>query len=105
MTARLWLEKALLYNSHWRIRRVIDQTHHENSKASFMRAKAHDLLTLRWRSEARLSLFLVLLVIVGFVLPSLGVERNNLPLYPDVAFSVVLIVGAANAGETEDFSY
>ena len=64
-----------------------------------MRAKTRDLLTLRWQSEANLSLFLFLLVVVGFVLPSVGFEKSNLPLYADVAFSVVLVVGAAIAWE------
>ncbi len=64
-----------------------------------MCAKFRHHLTLRWQSEANLSLFLVLLVMVAFVLPSLGVEKNNLPLYADLAFSVVLAVGAAIAWE------
>lgn len=64
-----------------------------------MHAKTRDLLTLRWQSEAVLSLFLFLLVVVGFVLPSAGVEKNNLPLYGDTAFSVVLLVGIAIAWE------
>jgi hypothetical protein len=64
-----------------------------------MCAKIRDHLTLRWQSEANLSLFLVLLVVVAFVLPSLGIERNNLPLYGDIVFSIVLVVGAAIAWE------
>jgi hypothetical protein len=64
-----------------------------------MHAKTRDLLTLPWQSEANLSLFLLLLVVVGFVLPSVGAEKNNLPLYADIAFSVVLVVGAAIAWE------
>ena len=62
-----------------------------------MHAKTRDLLNLRWESGANLSLFLFLLVVVGFVLPSIGVEKNNLPLYADITFSIVLIVGAAIA--------
>jgi hypothetical protein len=62
-----------------------------------MHAKTGDPLTLRWKSEANLSLFLFLLVVVGFVLPSAGVEKNNLPLYADTAFSVLLLVGIAIA--------
>jgi hypothetical protein len=62
-----------------------------------MHAKTSDLLTRSWQSEANLSLFLFLLIIVGFVLPSLGFEKHNLPLYADIMFTVVLVVGAAIA--------
>jgi len=64
-----------------------------------MHAKSSDLLTPGWKSEANLALFLFLLVVVGFVLPSTGVEKNNLPLYADTAFSVLLLVGTAIAWE------
>jgi len=64
-----------------------------------MHAKSSDLLTPGWKSEANLSLFLFLLVVVGFVLPSAGVEKNNLPLYADTAFSVLLLVGIVIAWE------
>jgi hypothetical protein len=43
--------------------------------------------------------FLFLLIVVGFVLPSVGFEKNHLRLYADIAFSVVLVVGAAIAWE------
>ena len=62
-----------------------------------MHAKPLDLSTRRWQSEANPAVFLLLLVLVGFVLPSLGIEKNNLPLYADIAFSLVLVVGAAIA--------
>jgi hypothetical protein len=62
-----------------------------------MHSKTRDLLTRSWQSEANLSLFLFLLIVVGFVLPSLGFEKNNLPLYADIAFTVVLVVGTAIA--------
>jgi len=59
-----------------------------------MHVKTGDFSILAWWSEANLSIFLLLLVLVGFVFPSLGVEKNNLSLYSDIAFSIVLIVGA-----------
>jgi hypothetical protein len=62
-------------------------------------AKTGDLLTLGWKSEASLSVFLFLLVVAGFVLPSAGVEKHNLRLYGDTAFSVLLLVGIAIAWE------
>jgi|SRR5579863_9062406 len=64
-----------------------------------MHVKTRDLLTHSWQSQANLSLFLFLLVLVGFVLPSLGFEKNDIRLYADVAFSVVLVVGAGIAWE------
>jgi hypothetical protein len=62
-----------------------------------MHVKTGDLSIRAWWSEANLSLFLLLLILLGFVFPSLGVEKNNLPLYSDIAFSVVLVVGAVVA--------
>ena len=64
-----------------------------------MQARTRDLLTLSWQSQANLSFFLFLLVIVGFVIPSVGLEKNNFPLYADIAFSVGLVVGAGIAWE------
>jgi hypothetical protein len=57
------------------------------------------LATRGWRSAVNVSCFLFLLVIVEFVLPSIGFERNHLQLYGDVVFSVVLIFGCAIAWE------
>jgi hypothetical protein len=54
-------------------------------------------MTQSWQSEAYLSVFLFLLIVVGFVFPSIGLEENNLPLYADIGFSVVLAVGATIA--------
>ena len=59
-----------------------------------MHSKTRDLLARGWQSEANLSLFLFLLILIGFVLPSLGIEKHNLPLYGDVAFTVISLVGA-----------
>jgi hypothetical protein len=62
-----------------------------------MSSKARDLLARGWQSEANLSLFLFLLILVGFVLPSLGFEKRNSSLYENIVFSVVLVVGTAIA--------
>jgi hypothetical protein len=40
---------------------------------------------------------LFLLIMVTFVLPSIGFEKHNLALYADIAFTVALVVGAAIA--------
>jgi hypothetical protein len=68
-------------------------------KELLMRAKTRDLLTHRWQSQANLSMFLFLLVVVTFVLPSMGFEKSNLPIYADAVFSVALVVGTAIAWE------
>ena len=70
-----------------------------------MHSKARDLLARGWQSEVNLSLFLFLLILAGFVLPSLGFEKHNLPLYGDVTFSIILVTGAAIAwGEKRLFA-
>src|ERR1700757_3831984 len=71
--------------------------HNGDSKESVMQSKTLDLLARGWQSQVNLSLFLFLLILAGFVLPSLGFERHDLPLYGDVAFCVVLAAGAAIA--------
>ena len=43
--------------------------------------------------ERSLPFMLALLIVVAFVLPSLGLEGSNERLYADVAFSLLLIVG------------
>jgi hypothetical protein len=69
------------------------------NKESLMHSRTHDLLTHSWQSQANLSLFLFLLILVGFVLPSLGFGRSNMQLYADIAFSAVSVVGTAIAWE------
>jgi hypothetical protein len=65
------------------------------AKESLMHSKTRDLLSHSWQSQANLSFFLFLLVVVTFVLPSMGFEKSNLPIYSDIAFSFALVVGAA----------
>jgi hypothetical protein len=62
-------------------------------------SRTRDLLTHSWQSQANLSFFLFLLIVVTFVLPSFGFENSNLPVYSDIAFSLVSVVGAAIAWE------
>jgi Ion channel len=66
-------------------------------KHDAVRDKARALITESWQSQANLSFFLALLVLVGFVLPSLGFGRDDARLYSDLAFSLVLISGVAIA--------
>ncbi len=62
-----------------------------------MHSSARELMTRSWPSQANLSLFLFLSIMVGFVLPSVGFERNNLQLYGVCAFSLMSLFGAALA--------
>ncbi len=62
-----------------------------------MPLKTRDLLTRIWLSQANLSLFLLLLILTVFVLPSVGFEKNSLHFYDDAAASVVAVVGTAIA--------
>jgi hypothetical protein len=61
--------------------------------------RIHNLLTHSWQSQANLSFFLSLLVMLGFVLPAFGIERRFLPLYADIAFCVLSVAGTAIAWE------
>jgi hypothetical protein len=62
-----------------------------------VRKKAKGLIAETWQSQANLSLFLFLEILVAFVLPVLGFGREDTVLYSDVGFSVLLISGAAIA--------
>jgi len=59
--------------------------------------KARALIVETWQSQANLSLFLVMLVVTVFVLPSLEVKRDRIQLFADLVYSVVLISGIAIA--------
>src|SRR5260370_27072968 len=74
-------EKALVYNSFCWIRcyAVVDLAQDDDSKESLMHSRTRDLLARGWRFGAKLSFFLFLLLILGFVLPSLCFEKHNLP--------------------------
>ena len=62
-----------------------------------VREKARAIIAESWQSQANLSFFLALLVLIGFVLPSLGFGRNDLKLYSDIGFSLLLISGVVIA--------
>ena len=69
----------------------------EDLTESFMPVKTRDLMRRSWQSQANLSLFLFLLILVAFVLPSVGFEKNSLHFYDDAAASVVGVLGTAIA--------
>jgi hypothetical protein len=59
--------------------------------------KVREVVTRTWQSEANMSVFLALLVLLIFVIPSLGLERNDERLYGNVGTSVMVICGVAVA--------
>src|SRR5271170_3840402 len=65
-----------------------------------LQAQPRDLLTRSWQSQVNVSLFLFLTILVVFVFPSIGLERNHLKLYADLGFTVVLIFGVGLAWES-----
>jgi hypothetical protein len=62
-----------------------------------MPRKVRDVIAHSWESQANLSLFLALLILLAFVLPSLGLERTDERLYSNLGTSVILICGVAIA--------
>jgi hypothetical protein len=62
-----------------------------------MHSRTRDLLARSWQSQANLSFFLFLLILMAFVLPSMRFEKNTLVLYEDIGFSMISVVGAAIA--------
>jgi hypothetical protein len=69
----------------------------EDSMDTLMPLKTRDLLTRSWQSQTNLTLFLLLLILTAFVLPALGFEKNNLPLYDRVAATLVAVMATAIA--------
>jgi hypothetical protein len=59
--------------------------------------KVREVVTQTWQTEANLSVFLGLLILLIFVIPSLGLERSDEQLYANLATSVILVCGAAIA--------
>ncbi len=66
------------------------------SRAS-VRAKATGLIKESWQSQANLSLFLLLEILIAFILPSLGFGKQDAQRYSDIGFSVLLVSGVAIA--------
>jgi hypothetical protein len=62
-----------------------------------MPRNVREAITQTWQSEANLSVFLALLILLAFVLPSLGLERQDRMLYSNLATTVMLISGVAIA--------
>jgi hypothetical protein len=70
-----------------------------------VRKKAKGIIVDTWQSQANLSLFLVMQVLIAFVLPAMGFGRDDARLYSDIGFSILLISGVAIAwGRREIFA-
>jgi len=59
--------------------------------------RAKQFVADSWQSQANLSFFLGLQVLIAFVLPVLGFGRSDLRLYSDLGFSILLVSGVAIA--------
>jgi hypothetical protein len=57
--------------------------------------RVREVVTQTWQSEANMSVFLGLLVLLVFVIPSLGIERNDERLYSNWGTSLLLVCGVA----------
>ena len=62
-----------------------------------VREKARVIIHDSWESQANLSFFLILEVVIAFILPSLGFGKDDFRLYSALGFSVMLISGVAIA--------
>jgi len=71
--------------------------HAVRRRSEVVRRRARGIIIDTWQSQANLSLFLVLEVLIAFVLPSLGFGRKDVRLYGDMGFSILLISGVAIA--------
>jgi hypothetical protein len=66
-------------------------------KRGVVRQRARSLIVETWQSKANLSFFLVLLVLIAFILPAMGFGKEDVRLYSDIGFSVMLVSGVAIA--------
>jgi len=66
-------------------------------KPGAVRRTAKGIIVETWQSQANLSLFLVLQVLIAFILPSIGFGNKDLQLYGDIGFSIMLVSGVAIA--------
>ena len=60
-----------------------------------VRTRAKGIIVDSWQSQANLSFFLVLQVVIAFVLPALGFGKEDVELYSAIGFSVMLVSGVA----------
>jgi len=66
--------------------------------------KPRDLLTQSWESEANFSQFLLLLNLLVFVFPTLGIGVKHVALYSDMASLSFWSLAPGLPGETANYS-
>ena len=71
--------------------------HRHHLATGAVRAKARRVISDTWQSQANLSLFLVLIILLGFVFPAMGFARDDFRLYSCLGFTLMLISGTAIA--------
>lgn len=64
-------------------------------KSGSVRTRAKGIIVDTWQSQANLSLFLGLQVLIAFILPVLGFGREDFNRYTAIGYSVMLISGVA----------
>jgi Ion channel len=64
-------------------------------KSGSVRTRAKGIIVDTWQSQANLSLFLVLQVLIAFILPAIGFGREDFHRYTALGYSVMLISGVA----------
>jgi hypothetical protein len=60
-----------------------------------VRRRAEGIIKESWQSQANLSFFLVLQILIAFILPSLGFGKEHYQFYANMGFSILLISGVA----------
>ena len=64
-------------------------------KSGSVRTRAKGIIVDTWQSQANLSLFLVLQVLIAFILPAMGFGREDFHRYTAIGYSVMLVSGVA----------
>jgi hypothetical protein len=59
--------------------------------------KAKFVITESWQSQANLMFFLALLILISFILPSLGFGTRDVTVYGNLGYSIMLLSGVAIA--------
>lgn len=60
-----------------------------------VRQRAKGIIKQSWQSQANLSFFLALQVLIAFILPSVGFGKEHYQFYANMGFSILLISGVA----------
>lgn len=78
---------------------------HDAAHQSAVRHKARQLVVDTWQSEAILSLFLTILIVIVFVFPLTNFVTQHVRTYIEISFSLMLILGTAVGRRTGKLFY